>query len=331
VNVSRKSPWPSLILVLASLLAGGCYTAELDPDIAGVFACGDPDEAEPCPAALTCVNDRCEDADAVPTLAVLSPEDEQSIVRDDVIDVMLGMQPVPGLTQLEMTFRGTLELVSIGAGADHAFGEGHVKVFVDGVEQQTIDSGDIDAPTPVMVQVPLVSGPHRLHLQAYRNDGEPYDNPEAIATRLFWFENEFSQRPFVAIKSPWPGSVFDVNDRELEVVIAATLPLELVEPGSTNIENRGHAHIYYDTPMPYPECVNNEGCDRGYIGVVGQAGSQVITLPEDEVGTGVLTAVLRNVDHSAYGLPFQCDPTVPLPLDLCAPVFDAIDLVRVAD
>jgi hypothetical protein len=332
VNVSRKSPWPSLLLVLtASPAAGGCYTAQLDPDLAGVFACGDPDEEEPCPAALSCVNDRCEDADEVPTLAVLSPEDEESLVRDDVIDVMVGMQPVPGLVELEMRVQGSLELVSIGAGADHAFGQGHVKVFVDGMEQRTIDSGSIDASTPVMVQVPLVSGPHRLHLQAYRNDGEPYDNPEATATRLFWFENEFSRRPFLAIKSPWPGSVFDVDDRELEVVLAVTPPLQLVEPGGTNIENRGHAHVYYETPMPYPECVLNGGCDGGYIGVVGGAGSQVIDLPEDEEGSGRLTAVLRNVDHSAYGLPFPCDPTVPGPLDVCSPVFDTIDLVRVAD
>jgi hypothetical protein len=316
-------------LVLGLGLASGCFTAQLDPDLGGAFACGDSDEEEPCPGSLTCVNGRCEDADEVPVLAVLAPEDEESVERDDVIDVTMGMVPPPGIVELEIRIQGSLELVAAASGATPVLGQGHVKVFIDGVEQQTIDSGSIGASTPVMVSVPLVSGPHRILLQAYRNDGEPYDNPEATATRLFWFENEFSRRPFVAIKSPWPGSVFDVDDGEVEVVLAVTPPFRLVEPGGMHVEDQGHAHIYYDTLMPYPDCVHNAGCDSGYIGVVGGSSSVVLDLPEDEEGSRSITAVLRHVDHLPYGIPFGCDPTTPGPLELCSPVFDSVDVVRV--
>lgn len=330
MNVSRKLPCPALLALWSSLAEGGCYTAELDPDVGGVFACGGSDEDAPCPASLTCVNGRCEDKDLVPTLAVLVPEDEESIVRDDVIDVTMGMPQPPGLAELQIRIRGSLELVAAGAEADHEFGQGHVKVFVDGVEQQTIDAGSIDSSTPVMVMVPLAGGAHRILLQAYRNDGVAYDNPEATATRLFWFENEFSRRPFVAIKSPWPGSVFDVDDHELEVVIAVTPPLKLIEPGGAKLEDRGHVHVYYETPMPYPDCVHNAECDDGYIGVVGESRSTRIGLPKDEEGTATLSAVLRHVEHSPYGLPFDCDPAPrPSMTNPCAPVFDSIDVVRV--
>jgi hypothetical protein len=330
VNVSRKSACPPTILVaLWSLVTFGCYTAQVDPDIGGVFACGDPDGDEPCPAALTCVNERCEDADLVPTLAVLDPEDEKSIMRDDVVDLMMGMPPGM-LIDLEIRIQGAIALVSESSGTDPTFGEGHVKVFVDGEEQLTIDDGTIDSSTPVMVRVPAVAGPHRIVLQAYRNDGVAYDNPEATGSRLFWLESPIARRPFVAIKSPLPGAVFDLDERGLDVEVA-TINFELLDPGGLPQDGRGHAHLYYDDRVKYPGCVQDPGCDNGYLGVAGTSKVGELDMPSAQAGSGVITAVLRDTDHSPYGFPFPCDPGMPGPLDVCSPVFDAIEVVRVDD
>jgi hypothetical protein len=306
-------------------LAGGCYSAQVDPDLGGAFVCGGAEQAE-CPGSLVCVNERCEDADLVPALMVLDPEDEQSFTRDDILDMVM---PGAGI-DLEIRIQGSIELISASAGADHAFGEGHVKVLVDGMEQATVDSGSIDSSTPVMVRVPAVAGPHRILLQAHRNDGVAYDNPEATAMRLFWFESAAMRRPFVAIKSPVPGAAFDLDDQTIDVELA-TLHFTLVEPGGARQAEHGHAHVYYDTRVEFPECVRDPGCDSSYLAVVGASGSTELGLPESDAGSDILSIVARNVDHSPYGQPFDCDPTVPGPLDLCSPVFDSIEIVRVEE
>ncbi|MCX4244833.1 hypothetical protein [Paraliomyxa miuraensis] len=308
------------------LLCGGCYTAELDPELTGLFACDeDDDEAStPCPSGQTCVNHRCENADALPSLTVLAPEDEESLV-ENVSDVLMGMPQGPAIDVI-LSFQGSLELSS--PGEDHEFGEGHVVVYVDGDERLVIDSGDIGATMAVEVQVPPVAGAHRFVLQAVRNDGLPYDNPEATATRLFWLESPVTRRPFVAVKSPWPGTTFGPEDQTIEVELA-TLNFDLVDPSNTKVEGQGHAHIHYDEG--FPMCLQNPACDGGYIGIIGQSRTTEVTLPPSGAQAAELTAVLRHIDHSAYGLPFDCDPTVPGPLDLCMPVFETIEILRVED
>lgn len=331
MNVSHKLPFlGSLAIALA--LVSGCYTAQLDPDLDGVFACSlDDDEASACPAGQTCVNARCESAERVPELAVINPEDEQSLFRGDIVDPMtmaMPGEPVP----IDIVIQGSIVLVS--ADADAVFGEGHVKVFVDGEEHVTLDTGSIDSPTSQTVRVRPVAGPHRIVLQAYRSDGVAYDNPEATATRLFWFEHdeELLRRPFVAIKSPWPGTVFDLDEQDLTIELAA-VQFEFIDPGSPPGVGQGHAHVAHDPRMDYPECVKDPGCDNVYLdrGVVGASRTADAELPAGDVGSDRLTAVLRNTNHSPFGFPLGCDPAMTGPLDVCSPVFDTVEVVRVDD
>lgn len=330
MTVSNKLSFPRGVALAVPLLGGGCYSAQIDPDVGGAFACGaDAEDAEDaaCPESLVCVNDRCEDPDLVPSLAVLSPEDESSVF--DMRVFQLGMPPGEPV-RVEVRIQGSLTLVSAGGGVAPVFGEGHVRVLVDGEEQATVDSGSIDGSRPVEVDVPALAGPHRIVVQAYRSDGEPYDNPEARASRLFWLENPVAPRPFVAIKSPWPDTVIDLDDDSLTVELA-TLHFELADPGGPPQEGVGHGHIYVDAPLRFPECVTNPSCDDSYLGVAGQSATGELALPESGEGSGFLTAVLRTGDHDVYGFPFGCDASMPGPLDVCSPVFDEIEIVRLAE
>lgn len=324
VLVRGRMLGPALV---ALAMAGGCFTAKIDPDLGGVFVCGEDENDGTCPSSLVCVNARCEDADLVPSLALTGPEDEEVIARQDVLDMGMLMGPMPGMIDVDVRVRGSLQLVSASAGADPTFGEGHVRISIDGNEPVTIDEGSINMPQLVTMQVRGVAGAHRIVAQAFRNDGEPYDNPEATATRLFWLKNDLIDRPMVAIKSPWPGTVFTVDDQTIDVELA-TIGFDLSPPGEAPQERKGHAHLYYDDRVRYPDCVFEEDCRESYLELADGL-PDPLKLPESMAEGAVITAVLANGDHTTYGFPFPCDPTVPGPLELCTPVFDAVDIVRV--
>ncbi|MCH9685165.1 MAG: hypothetical protein K0V04_27255 [Deltaproteobacteria bacterium] len=307
-----------------TLMVGGCYTVEFDPTVGGAFRCNLEDEEidSSCPSGMSCVNDHCEDEEALPSLAVLSPEDQ--LVLETSATVQGGADPFA----LSIRVQGSLTLVSATSGAEHVFGEGHVAVFIDNEEQAIIDEGGISSSTPVEIEITNnVPGPHRIALQARRNDGVDYDNEGAFATRLFWLENELEVglRPFVAIKSPWPHTAFSTDDEDIEVELI-TRNFTLVPPNTMQADSTGHSHIYYDTP--WPDCVlQPDGCDKDYLGVVGADGNRTqFTAPASGDETATITAVLRHVDHFPYGFPFECDPATEV--NLCQPIFDEVTINR---
>ncbi|MEX1367259.1 MAG: hypothetical protein AB1Z98_29300 [Nannocystaceae bacterium] len=314
---------PLVGAALYSLLLPGCFTAQLDPALPGVFACTQRDDD--CPSGLRCVNRLCEDEDAVPSLAVTNPEDEQLFITD-APDGPLGPPAAP--LMLEVLVTGDLTLVSANSGADHEFGEGHVIVTVDGQQAALIDSGSIETPRPVMVEVDNVPGPHRITTRAIRNDGVPYDNDEAVGARLFWIESELAlgMRPFVAVKTPWPGSTFPLSDAPVEVEIA-TLNFDMLPPGQGRSEGQGHAHVYYDTRIG--ECVDDPACDGTYLAVVGNPPVTTFELPQSGARSVELGVALRHVGHDLYRIPFDCDPIIDL--DLCRPVVESITINRADD
>ncbi|MEM7153443.1 MAG: hypothetical protein AAF799_11415 [Myxococcota bacterium] len=311
---------------LASLFLTGCFTTELDPDLGGVFACTVTEGEDDCPAGLSCVNERCEAIEDLPSLAIPNPEDEEPLSTPAVDFVDNGGETI----DITMTVQGQLNLVDSSSGADHVFGEGHIVVFVDGVENQIIDSGGVSAPQAITVQVDSTPGPHRLSVQARRNDGIDYDNEGSLATRLFWLESDssVSPRPFVAIKTPWPGTTYGLDATATEVTIA-TLNFDQVVPGDTAIEGSGHSHIYYEDE--FPACVDDALCDGGYITVFPAFDDITVAseglLPSSSEGTATLTAVLRNINHGLYAIPFGCERGVD---DDCEPVLETITLNRVA-
>lgn len=305
---------------LVALGLPACYSAELDPTLGGVFACSQA--ADDCPSGLTCVNGACEKEDQLPVVVVTNPEDEELFVTN-APDVPMGPMAPP--FELEVRIQGELELVAANSGAEHVFGQGHVVVYIDEVEQAVIDSGDISTPTAVTVEVDNQAGPHRITALAMRNDGEPYDNADATGGRLIWVESELIEgvRPFVAIKSPWPGSTVPLETTSVDVEIA-TLNFTMVAPGQGEVEEQGHAHIYYD--KAFPDCLADDDCDKDYIAVAGDPPTVTASLPESSAQSIDLTAVLRQVGHDQYRFPFGCDPIIDG--GLCQPVFDTIEINR---
>lgn len=333
--IVRRSPL--FVAAVAMLAVSGCYTATLDPELTGLFACDpveDEDEANPCPSGQACVNERCEDADLVPRVNLVDPEDEEPV---QVNGVFPPVRPPPmnaPAIDVVVTLQASLELVAAASEDEHVFGQGYATLTVDGEQTIVLDAGSLASPAALTVQVPPLAGAHRLVMQAFRNDGVAYDNPEATATRLFWLENEFEfgARPFVAVKSPWPGTAFDTSADEIRIEVVGR-NVTLVEPGGVppGAEELkfGHAHVFYD--KRFPECGQQSECENLYLSVTDVGGVvEAFPLPSAVEPTGTITALLRRDDHTAFGFPLGCNPIMGT-LDVCEPVFETIEILRVDD
>ena len=286
-------------------LATGCFTADLDPDKVGAFSCLDADE---CPEGRMCINGRCETEG--PSVEIRNPEDE------DLFDVEDAAPDMP--RPIMVTIAGSLELAP--ASDEHVSGEGHVAVFVDGVEAMTVTSGTFSAGLTVMIEVVNRPGPHRVAIVARRNDGVDYDNAEASTTRLFWIDDG---TPQVAVKAPWPNKVFGLDTQVIDYAVTS-LRVDLVPPMAEGMIDpaRGHVHIYYD--KPFPSCLMDPMCDPNYIAIGEARGVELMaTIPNSAETEATLTAVLRNVDHSLY----QFDPDGDGPM-VARPILDTVKIVR---
>ncbi|MBC8068521.1 MAG: hypothetical protein IAG13_09320 [Deltaproteobacteria bacterium] len=273
-----------------SLTLGACFTTDLDPDLPGVFACT---ETEPCPGQLICVNARCEEGPA-PRVEIRNPEEEEAKPFDDPSEV-----DGDGRT-ITMTFGGTLDLVDPSENAENVFGEGHLEVFVDDRSVGTIEAGALSGGVTFDIQVPNVIGPVRVSVRALRNDGSRYDNPEAVARRLFWIDD--GTTPLVGITNPWPGASFPL-DAPVIPIEAKVLHFNLqpANPNGMSEVLTGHVHIYYDVDLD--SCLSDTVCDDSYITtVVGLMASQA-TIPDSSAGAAKLSAVLRNINHSLFNFP----------------------------
>jgi hypothetical protein len=219
---------------------------------------------------------------------------------------------------ISVTIAGSLELVQ--PTDEHVSGEGHIAVFVDGVEATTITSGTFSAGLTVMIDVVNRPGPHRVAIVARRNDGIDYDNPEARFTRLFWVDDG---TPQVAVKSPWENTVFGL-DTQVITYSVTSLRVELVPPMAEGMIDpaRGHVHIYYDEQ--FPGCLMDPQCDPNYIAIGEARGVELeATIANSAETEATLTAVLRNVDHSLY----RFDPDGDGPM-MERPILDTIKIVR---
>lgn len=335
---SRRGPrrlWPSLALVLT---LGGCYSTQLDPDLTGVFACSSAEESaggSVCPSGQTCVNERCEDSDSLPTLSIINPEETKVFLVDLSAEDPTQIDPI----SVNLTFQGSnLELTGSSSSSDHVFGQGQVAIYMDGEEVATVTEGSLSAPAPLPLLIPPIPGPHRIAIRARRNDGLDYDNDSALSTRLVWVENANNEGvlPMVAIRWPWPGTIISTDDEQVEVRVA-TLNFQLVDADNTDDTRRepeiGHAHVYYD--REFPRCALDDLCDDSYLGVAGtppagELSRSDLVLPASDEQIASLTAVLRHYNHTIYRHPFGCeDPESEA--QSCQLIFEEIEIIRVVD
>lgn len=288
----------SFVLVLSS----GCFTAQLDPDAAGAFACGDD---EPCPGDQSCVNERCEVGDP-PRVEITNPERNQAFP--------IGDDP-GGMRTFSINILGTLDLVDPVEHKDNVFGEGHLEVFLDNHSVGKIVTGALSGGVQFELEVANVAGPVRVAVHALRNDGSRYDNEDATATQLFWIDDG---TPLVGIRNPWPGATFGL-DAESVAVEAVVLNFGLMpaNPNGTPQPGVGHVHIYYDVDLA--TClVPDSQCDNSYITTVTMDKASPATFPKSAAGTAKLSAVLRNIDHSLF----------VFPPDMGGPITDEIEIIR---
>jgi hypothetical protein len=281
----------------ALVLSMGCFTAELDPDRSGAFTCT---EDADCPEALACLNALCERSEVLPLLEIRLPEVIQqsfpdaagSPVHDGVLDIIVA---------------GNFNLVAQSESDEHESGSGHIAVFLDQDEIAVIEAGALSGGIAISPPFDPVPGPHRLAVQARRNDGLDYDNESAMTTRLFFVDDG---EPHVAISSPWPGTEFGLEAEQIDVEVAA-INFDIAPPGGDleQQNRRGHVHIYYDAD--FPECAEDSLCDNGYFIVSdanpsdGRLATGRGTIPDSAAGVARITAVLRHINHLPYRHPFN--------------------------
>lgn len=298
------------LLALGAVAMTGCYGAELDPALPGVFACEVDDD---CPGDNRCDGQVCLEPDVLPTAKLLSPEDG---TRLDAGPSTISVQ-------------GTLTLVAPGVPV--VPGEGYLEVSVGGATRQ-LTEGDLSVGLAVdlmeLVGANEVArrGGHRVRLRAFRSDGTPYGNPEAINREVYWVTPEANET-LVTFLQPWPDEALSTAAGPVAVELA-TLNFAFNEANGVVTGGNGHAHVHYADMLP--ECTEDVDCDPGYIAIVaptsGNTGNSLaaeVNFPAGTESMVELSVVLRNNDHSPYRIPFNPpDPSVG------SPVFDTIIIRR---
>ena len=288
-------------LTLVALLTTGCFTNELDPTVAGVFACGRQADGAECPDDMSCSSGRCEADATLPRVTISGPADGafEAFAPD------LG-ETVPETILFSVT--GDFTLVDPATTSEHVYGEGHVILTVDGTQvAKIVDGAALGGGREIPVDIPNTVGAHRISVELFRNDGERYDHRDSSQRNLFWLSDG---TPRIAFTKPWPGERFSLDEQDFDVEVGV-VDFQLAAAGAAPIERQGHAHIHYDDP--FPECIES-ACDGGYIVITDApldggkfaepSESVVARLPDEGSARDVeLTAILRHVDHPPYLVP----------------------------
>lgn len=293
--------------VLGSSTAG-CYSADFDPNIDGVFACqADAD----CSDGQTCMIGVCR-SDEGPRLWIMGPEEDSTFTDD---------QP---MVSFQLSVRGeALELDE--PGSTHVEGKGYLVVEVDGTELASpVASGNLAGGVGPLIELDdPAPGLHRLRVRAMRLDGKPYLNPSATATTVFWIDDDL---PHIGIRSPWPGDPHPAGvDLPVEV---HCLNCAFIKPDLAGGEMivdpipEGHTHVFFDRreavpgtldlPACLPEC-NFDYAQNGSIKPTTDGYTSVVSAPVGQVPTDEgplrLTSTLNFTSHTPY--PFDnVDPTL---------------------
>lgn len=280
----------------------GCFTAEFEPDLSGVYYCQSQSD---CESNERCELFRCVNNDG-PKLEIRGPEDDGDAVSF-------------GDSSLNLTLRAVdFELEE---GSQRNEGKGYLRVSIDGesVGPRIVD-GDLENDPGVTVSVDIAGvapGAHRVGVQAYYSNDESYDNPGASAERLVFIDDGEAH---IAILEPAPGSQHRVGETlELKVLAinftwkdgegdADCTEADVQAGDCAERTDEGHTHVY--VLDDYPDCLDptdsEAGCNFGYANSLKPEtdGADVVTGPLDfdfeEPGMVTISAGLQYNEHDPW-------------------------------
>lgn len=293
-----------------ALLSSGCFSAELDPDLSGVFVCESEDE---CSGDQVCFLQRCTAPDELPRVELLNPT--QNIPQADFANAN-------GALQIEVSTNLALRPAS----SEGRSGMGFIEVTANGKTQRIESDDDLSV---TLLFEDTTATPLRLAVQAFAEQGKPYPNPEARVQEVLFVDDG---RPQVALVEPWPNQRIGLDQGSADFTIT-TVNFDLMPPGSGLADGRGHAHLYQvegaDAMLP-EVCLVDIGCpDRNDLyqllapaeGPSDTASTGLMLRPVSQAGPQTVVVTLQQDNHEL----FLMDP--PGPLDR-APVFDSITIQR---
>src|SRR5688572_4679270 len=114
-----------IIVSISSLMSAGCYEAELDPNLYGVYVC---DQDSDCALGSTCVEGVCEadpNGGTGPTIRVTDPP-------------QLEIFPSDQQTRIPLIVTGQNLELTASDGSDAATNAGYVEILLDGAVVETI-------------------------------------------------------------------------------------------------------------------------------------------------------------------------------------------------
>jgi hypothetical protein len=279
-------------VVALALFTVGCYDAELDPDLYGVYLCEVDND---CALGSACVDGVCGDpaGRTGPIIEVVSPPQLEVFPAGQVATIPL----VIGGRDLELT----------STQSDDARA-GYLEVVLDGAVVDTVTDGDLrDGITVDDLIAPQEPGMHHISVVARRTDGEAFDGDGAIASIGFWIDDGVEH---VGILAPAPASKVPLGDQRPLRIEVASLNFTFANPGFISpdqigaTEFEGYVTLYIDADVP--TCLPD--CNFDYQAAIMPAGlsrvnrmitDEPVELPQ-ELGTVRIEIVAQTMDNMPY-------------------------------
>lgn len=270
----------------------GCYSAELDPDIPGVFVC---ETDRDCSAGLRCLAGVCDYSaqdQAGPELQIVSPG-------------LLEAYAVGERSNIPLIVKGERLTLTTKASDDPE--AGYLDVEVDGALVAAISEGDLSQGID-LTSLPLPSQPglHHIRVIARNLNGEAFQGARSTVGTAFWIDDG---KEHVGILEPAPGAKIPSGTGDALRIEVASLNFTFVNPGhvspdAVDAAGEGYVHLYVDAELP--NCL--PACNFDYQSSIVPAGtSRVnrmiadsgIVLP-DRVGTVRIQVVAQTNASEPY-------------------------------
>lgn len=282
---------PSRVAILAVLVLDGCYLAELDTSISGVYVCVDDID---CALGHECLDGVC-----------VATEDVEGPVLQIAAPQQLEIFPIDGSAEMPLIVAGR----NLNLGTDESEDPlaGYIEVELDGAVVESVAEGSLEDGIEIdSLPLPQAPGLHHLRIVARRTDGAYFESKGAEVAIGFWVDDG---KEHVGILDPAPSArvpLFDDGGLQVEV---AALNFTFMNPGYAGAEDAttpglGYVHLYVDADIP--SCL--PGCNLDYQTTLMPAGlSRVNRIISDQpiglaadVGTVRLQIVAQSLTNAPY-------------------------------